>query len=362
MRTEPLSLPLILSLALVAGCHSQADTSAPALQPRNVLTTTAQAATSGTSLYTGVVAARTTSDLGFRVGGKVVERRVDPGSPVARGDVLLVLDNVDFQLALRAARNRVAAAQAELRQARDDEARYRRLSHTGAISRQRFEQAATRLRVAEAAHAAASSEAAQVENRQHYSTLIADADGVVTEVLADRGQVVGEGQVVVRLAHAGAREAVIDLPETQRVLASQPAQAIPYGQETPLPATLRELSASADPVTRTFRARYTLAGDNADLALGSTVTLHLGSAAQARQVRVPLGALLDKGQATGVWVIGADSRVTLRTVKVLRLGQEHALLEGDLAPGERIVALGAQLLNAGDSVRELATPSLAREH
>jgi RND family efflux transporter MFP subunit len=248
-----------------------------------------------------------------------------------------------------------------LRQARDDEARYRRLSHTGAVSRQRFEQSATRLHVAQAAHAAASSEAAQVENRQHYSTLVADADGVVTEVLADRGQVVGEGQVVVRLAHAGAREAVIDLPETQRVLASQSAKAIPYGQETSLPATLRELSATADPITRTFRARYTLDGERADLALGSTVTLHLGGAAQAQQVQVPLGALLDKGQGTSVWVIGPESRVTLRTVKVLRLGQEHALVEGDLMPGERIVALGANLLNADDSVRELASPSLAQE-
>jgi multidrug efflux pump subunit AcrA (membrane-fusion protein) len=181
-------------------------------------------------------------------------------------------------------------------------------------------------------------------------------------VLADRGQVVGEGQVVVRLAHAGAREAVIDLPEIQRVLANQPAQAIPYGRETSLHATLRELSASADPITRTFRARYTLAGDNADLALGSTVTLHLGGTAKVQQVQVPLGALLDKGQGTGVWVIGADSRITLKSVKVLRLGQEHALLEGDLVPGERIVALGAQLLNAGDSVRELASPSLAQEN
>jgi multidrug efflux pump subunit AcrA (membrane-fusion protein) len=124
---------------------------------------------------------------------------------------------------------------------------------------------------------------------------------------------------------------------------------------------LRELSASADPVTRTFRARYTLAGDQADLPLGSTVTLYLGGADQARQVSVPLGALIDKGQEPGVWVIGADSRVTLRKVNILRLGQEQALLEGDVAPGERIVALGAQLLNDGDSVRELATPAFEPE-
>jgi hypothetical protein len=91
------------------------------------------------------------------------------------------------------------------------------------------------------------------------------------------------------------------------------------------------------------------------------VTLYLGGADQARQVSVPLGALIDKGQEPGVWVIGPDSRVTLRKVNILRLGQEQALLEGDVAPGERIVALGAQLLNDGDSVRELATPAFEPE-
>lgn len=362
MRTQPLSLPLSLALALLAGCHSQADTPAPAAQPRAVLATSVQAAASNASLYTGVVAARTTSDLGFRVSGKVIERKVDPGTQVKRGDVLLALDNTDFKLALRAARNQVAATGAELSQARDDEARYRKLVRTGAVSRQLYDQSATRLRVAHAAHAASTADAAQVENRQQYSTLQADADGIVTDVLADRGQVVGEGQVVARLAHAGTREAVIDIPETQRALASQPASALPYGATgATVSATLRELSATADPTTRTFRARYTLDGDAAALALGSTITLQLDSATESRLLRVPLGALLDKGQNTGVWVIDAQHQVALRNVAVVRLEQEDAVVHGELQPGERIVALGAHLLNAGDRVRELAVPALALE-
>ncbi|MDH4568872.1 efflux RND transporter periplasmic adaptor subunit [Pseudomonas sp. BN414] len=365
MNRPHLALLALIPAALLAlsGCNSQADTSVSAPQPRAVLAADVQAAAQQNALYTGVVAARTASDLGFRVGGKVIARKVDPGTRVKRGDVLLVLDNTDFELALRTARNRVTAAEAELRQARDDEARYRRLAGTGAVSRQLYDQAATRLRVAQAEQAAATSEAAQVENRRTYSTLQADGDGVITDVRVDRGQVVAEGQIVASLAHDGAREAVIDIPETQRSLANHTARAYPYGASgDAVPATLRELSAAADTTTRTFRARYTLGGDSSALAIGSTVTLQLDGADHQQLVRVPLGALHDKGQGTGVWVIKADSTVELRPVHVVRLEQEEAVLEGGIQPGERIVALGAHLLNAGDSVRELPAPSLALEN
>ncbi|MDH4564879.1 efflux RND transporter periplasmic adaptor subunit [Pseudomonas sp. BN411] len=365
MNRPHLALLALIPAALVAlsGCNSQADTSVTAPQPRAVLATDVQAASQQDALYTGVVAARTASDLGFRVGGKVIARKVDPGTRVKRGDVLLVLDNTDFELALRAARNRVTAAEAELRQARDDEARYRRLSGTGAVSRQIYDQANTRLRVAQAEQAAATSEAAQVENRRTYSTLQADGDGVITDVRVDRGQVVAEGQIVASLAHDGAREAVIDIPETQRSLANHTARAYPYGASgDAVPATLRELSAAADATTRTFRARYTLGGDSSALAIGSTVTLQLDGADHQQLVRVPLGALHDKGQGTGVWIIKTDGKVELRAVRVVRLEQEEAVLEGGVQPGERIVALGAHLLNPGDSVRELPAPSLALEH
>lgn len=352
---------LALTLALLSGCNSQADTAVQAPQPRAVLVAQVETALLQEASYTGVVAARTTSDLGFRVSGKVIERKVDPGTRVSRGDILLVLDNTDFELALRAARNRVTAAEAELHQVSDDEARYRRLAGTGAVSRQLYDQSATRLRVARADLAAARSDAAQVENRRTYSTLIADGDGVITDVRVDRGQVVAAGQVVASLAHDGAREAVIDIPETQRTLAHHPAHAYPYGTTgLAVDATLRELSAAADPTTRTYRARYTLSDSAEALAIGSTITLRLDGRAQNQWLRVPLGALHDKGQGVGVWSIDANSKVVLKPVQVVRLEQEHAVVQGELQVGEPIVALGAHLLSPGDDVRQLPTPSLAQ--
>jgi len=347
------TLLLIGLLVAVVGCEKKDETqvSVQSSQPRMVLATEVHPAANRGATFTGVVAARTESELGFRVAGKVIERRIDPGERVSKGDVLLVLDVDDFELALRAANNRVRSAQASLQQAKDDEIRYRELAEKGAVSRRAFDEVVTGLRVAEANMASARADAAQVENQRGYSTLSADADGVITDVLVDRGQVVAAGQVVATLAHSGAREAVISIPETQRHLADHSAAAQLFGDaETIIPAKLRELSAAADPVTRTYRARYVLEDGETPLAIGATISIHLDDSASSALARVPLGALYDAGAGTGVWVIDEASSVRFTPVKVASLGQEYALVSDGLREGQRIVALGAHLLHEGDQV------------
>src|SRR5688572_11046958 len=118
-------------LAVYGGAPAEAEAPRRLAVGRPVLVATVVPATRPTSAYTGVVAARTDSRLGFRVGGKIIERRVDPGDRVARGDTLLVLDVEDFELQLRAAQSRLRAAESQLRQAQDDERRFRRLAADG---------------------------------------------------------------------------------------------------------------------------------------------------------------------------------------------------------------------------------------
>ena len=314
-----------------------------------------QGASSASRSFTGTVAARVQSDLGFRVSGKVLERFVDTGQTVKRGQPLLRIDPVDLKLAAHAQREAVTAARALAHQAIGDEARYRALLGTGAISASAYDQSKAAADSAKAQLSAAAAQAEVALNANRYSTLVADADGVVIEALAEPGQVVAAGQVVVRIAQAGRREAVIQLPETLRPAVGSTGQATLFGNEGDVvPATLRQLSDAADRLTRTFEARYVLEGALANTPLGTTVTIEIpdGSPSTHAGVQVPIGSLFDAGKGPGVWVInGQPAKVTWRAVAVQHLDDDGARITGQLKQGDRIVALGAHLLREGELVR-----------
>lgn len=325
----------------------------PRQEPQLVRLATVTQVSGAVRSFTGVVGARVQSDLGFRLPGKIVERLVDTGQEVRAGQPLMRIDDSDLQLALTARRNAVAASRAVLVQARADEKRYAELvKHGLAASPQRYDQARAALDTAAAQLAAAEAEALVAGNEATYAVLVADEDGTVVETLAEPGQVVEAGQTVIRLARSGPREAVIALPETVRPAIGSVAEARLYGDAAArYPARLRQLSNAADPLTRTYEARYVLDGDAAAAPLGATVTLSIADRTGQPQVQVPLGAVLDNGQRTGVWIFDAvTSSVHFRPVGLVRLGDETAVISG-AAPGEAVVSLGAHLLRDGAPVR-----------
>lgn len=353
-RLKPATFAVcLLPLALVA-CGEPSDASDPRTQPPLVRAATVVSAVDTSRAFTGVIVARVQSDLGFRVQGKILERLVDTGQAVKRGQPLMRLDPVDLRLQAQAQLQTVAAAQARARQAADDEARYRGLVATGAVSASAYDQIKAAAETAKAELSAARAQARVAQNATGYAVLLADADGVVMDTLAEPGQVVSAGQPVVRLARAGQREAVVQLPETLRPAPGSGAEATLYaGGKQSSPAKLRLLSDAADPVTRTFEARYVLEGTLAGAPLGSTVTLHIAEDKAARQVmQVPLAAIYDPGKGPGVWSIsGKPAKVSWRSVQVLGLGDDVARITGSLRPGEQVVALGAHLLHDGEAVR-----------
>ena len=199
---------------------------------------------------------------------------------------------------------------------------------------------------------AAQAQADVARNETAYTVLLADADGVVVETLAEPGQVVAAGQVVMRVAHAGHREALIELPESLRPAVGSAAHAALYGSGLTGAARLRQLSDAANPQTRTFEARYVLEGRLADAPLGSTVTIHILDDRSTPALQVPIAAVFDAGKGPGVWLVEGDSpRVTWRPVQVARLSSEAAAVIGGLKAGDRVVALGAHLLHQGEQVR-----------
>ena len=373
LRHRHLSIAAVGALSLALAACGKSPPPDSRTQPPLVRTTLVAPGHSSERVFTGTIAARVQGDLGFRVAGKVLERLVDTGQTVRRGQALLRLDPVDLKLAAHAQQEAVAAARARAQQASDEEQRYRDLQGTGAVSALAHEQIKAAADAARAQLRAAEAQAAAALNASRYAELLADADGIVMETLAEPGQVVSAGQVVVRLAHAGRREAVVQLPETLRPALGSAAQARLFGrEEVVIPARLRQLSDVADRATRTFEARYVLdAGAAASAPLGSTVTLRIGgtststststSTAGKSTLQVPIGAILDEGKGAAVWVVQGD-QVRRQPVTVVQVQDGNAQVVGALDQGDRIVALGAHLLSEGAQVRldsEAPAPSTA---
>jgi RND family efflux transporter MFP subunit len=340
-------LPFIL-----AACHDATSSVDPRTQPALVRIETVENFVQSERSFTGIVAARVQSDLGFRVPGKVLERLVDAGQSVKLGQPLMRIDPTDLRLALRAKEEAVAVARARAHQTAEDEVRHRELLPERAVSASEYDKAKAAAESARAELKAARAQADVARNEMNYAFLLADADGVVVETLVEPGQVVVAGQVVVRVAHAGRREAVIELPETLRPALGSTGRATLYGSGVTGSAKLRQLSDAANRQTRTFEARYVLEGPLADAPLGSTVSIEISDGRSAPTLQVPIGAIFDLGKGPGVWLVERDTpRVTWRAVHIAGLSDEAASVVGKLEAGDRVVALGAHLLHEGERVR-----------
>jgi len=341
-----------LTTALIAGWSSKPAVKDPRLLPPRVEVFKVQAAGSNNRTFTGIVEARVQSDLGFRVAGKILERSVNMGQRVQKGQVLMRLDSVDLKLSFAAQQANVEAARAKYIQTKADEARFAALVKSGAVSRQEYDQARAALDSAKAQLDAAEAQARVSNNSSEYAVLLADADGVIVRTLSEPGQVVAAGQTVIQLAHDGPREALINLPEGVRPDLGTTASARLYGRDPIYQARLRELSDAANPASRTFAARYVLEGEAASTPLGSTVTIELltKQTSGSKCVQLPVGAIHDRGSGPGVWIVDEKSEVKFRSVTIASIGKEEVVVSGGVRAGEKVVALGAHLLHEGQLV------------
>jgi RND family efflux transporter MFP subunit len=356
---------------LLAGCS---EPPAPAAVVKPVFVTTVAPATSAqTRTFTSVVRARVETELGLRTGGKVVERLVEVGDSVKAGQVLARLDRADYQLAVQAAAGQMQAAWVDAQQAASDEARFGRLLADGSVGAADHERQKARADAAAARLDQAKGQLDLARNREGYATLVAPYAGVVTALRFERGQVVAEGQPVVALTRDGENEVVADLPEDwvgrARNLA---ATAAPWNDpKSRVQLVLRELSPQASAQGRTFRARYSAAPESraqvAALPLGSTMQLTLsGPQGGPAAAVLPASALVKGSGPAGVWTLNAKGTGLVFTpVQVLSFDEATVHVAG-LAPGSRVVSVGAQKLDAGTAVRAIerapdaATATVAR--
>lgn len=359
MRAAFLLLPLALGLA---ACGKDAPAPSP---PRPVLTQTIVPGAAATrDVYPGEIRARHETDLGFRIGGKMLSRVVDAGARVKRGQVLARLDPADARLAAQAAAAQVASAESDLTLARAELERHAELLARKFISQSAFDARRNAFNAASARAEQARSQAALSSNQAEYTTLLADADGVVLSVSAEPGQVLAAGQPVLRLAHAGQKEAVVSVPESQvaRFKIGQAVAISLWSDASVLfPGRIREIAGGADPVTRTYAVRISALNPPEQAHLGMSANVLVQSAADPGLVLLPLTAIAREGGNPAVWVVDpATSKVRLRQVSVGQFREDGVTVTGGLHPGDVVVTAGVHKLRPDEVVRIAPAPAQAR--
>lgn len=352
MRSHIHSIALaLLGAGVLAACRHGAGSSADAPPPW-VLTAPVEVSSSRVWTLTGTLHARHEIPLSFRIAGEIVSRQRDAGERVAAGERLFELDPRDVLQQRVSAEANVASARAAAVNAERERQRLADMVKRRLTSQQDYDRAATAARAAAESLTGAEAALRQAVNAVGYASLAAPASGILLEVTGQKGQVVGAGQAVATLAADGPREVEVDVPEDRSRDLPRTATAYPLGQGRPLAVSLREVAGAADAGTRTWRARYRLVDEVPDLALGTTFTLRFsdaGTAADGVQ-RVPIAAVLERGQGATVWRLDGD-RVQPEPVALLGIAGEYAEISSALEPGTRVVALGVNRLQPGQRVR-----------
>jgi len=299
----------------------------------------------------GEIQPRYESQLGFRVGGKLIARKVEVGTLVKRGQVLMQLDPIDLQLAQSQAKAAVSATESTLALAKADLDRYRELRQKNFVSQALLDAKEAAYKSAIASHEQANAGLKVQANQSSYSTLYADADGVITAVQAEVGQVVAAGTPVVKLARTAEKEVRVSIPEDQiEVLRQVTDLAVKTwaNSNVAISGRLRELSPIADPATRTYTAKISLPRAGPEVRLGMTATVQFAAPALPG-IHLPMTALVNSKEGTAVWVVESGV-VKLVPVQVASATGTEVLIVQGLSAGQSVVTAGVNQLRPGQKV------------
>jgi membrane fusion protein, multidrug efflux system len=348
---------LVAAAAVVAlaGCSKPAPVQEP-IRSVKVVTVSATKMESGAE-YAGEVRARVESRFGFRVAGKLMQRAVEPGQRVKAGQLLAQLDARDYLLAAEAAKAQVSAAATNRNLSVAEFKRFSELKDQNFISGAELDRRDAAVKAAEAQLEQAQAQLSSQRNQTGYTKLTADVAGVVLGVDAEAGQVVAAGQTIVRIAKDGPRDVLFSVPEDRVALVTMGSQVEvrPWSGASSYKGVVREIAASADPVTRTFQIKVSMDGKEAAeaLALGSTVnvTPRALSLAGIEVIKLPTSALKREGKSTTVWVVDpASMTVKSQVVEIVTAEGNEVVVASGVSPGMLVVAAGVHVLHAGQKV------------
>jgi RND family efflux transporter MFP subunit len=355
-RSRLLSLLLV---GLLVACGEEPEEAPPEIRPVRTVTVEKRAAGVPVVL-TGRVEAEDEARLAFRLSGRMIERPVNVGDRLTAGQLIGRLDDQDQRNALRAAEASLTAAQGQAREAENEYQRQRQLEERGFAARAVYERAREARQTTRSQVEAAEAQVRFARDQVGFTELHADAEGVVTEVGAEAGEVVQAGQMIVRLARQDGRDAVFDVPaQVIRNAPADPEIEVVLTEDPRIRAKgrVREVAEQADPVTRTFEVKVGLSQPPPEMRLGATVTGRM-EVDQGQIISLPASAVTRQGDEPAVWVVDPEqATVSLRAIDVLRFAPAYVVVASGVEPGEIVVTAGTQALHPGQQVRLLEPSS-----
>ncbi|MGF6374241.1 multidrug efflux system membrane fusion protein [Paraburkholderia sp. RAU6.4a] len=344
------------SAILLSACQPR-EAAAPEPKPVVALAVHADGRTASASLP-AQVQARYSTALSFRVGGKIIERRVRLGDAVKAGQVVALLDPTDLRNNLANARAQLDAAEHRLVYAKQQLDRDQAQAQANLIAPAQLEQTQDAYASALAQRDSALAQMALASDNLRYATLTADHDGVIASEDADTGQNVQGTQSIYHLDWTGDVDIVCDAPErtlSSLTVGSMARVTLPALPGKTFEARVREVSAAADRESRTWRVKLTLAAPSRDVRLGMTANVGfdaVGDAPVGQIFTLPVTALFHQGEHPAVWVVRAGSdTLELRPVTIQRYDERTVSIGSGLRDGDRVMLQGAHAVSAGQHVQ-----------
>lgn len=359
-----LSKRIIISSIVVvlvsAGLFMLISVKERAVQPnvtQNVKVQTIEnSANASNRIYSGVVKPRFESQLSFQIGGKILERLVDRGEAVKKGQLLMKLDPKDVNLSLQEAQADLDKATSERALAHTNLVRYKNLYEQNAVSKSQLEDIQNQFNVAESGLRQASANLDEMKRHLGFTELLADHDGVIVEKKAEAEQVVQPGEVVLIIQQGNDFDIEINVPEqrvgdfrdSRNIAASA---VIPAVSENKFQVRIRDVSPQADNATRSYGVKLAFTEEPAGLSSGMTAIVEVVRRGASAPIMVPISALYKTiGQPDSVWVLSGD-RVFKRTVELGEFGNDNVQIKSGLSIGDQIIIAGVQKIEEGQKVK-----------
>ena len=358
IKIESLAMKKIIIISflglLVSACEKRVEPPAP---PRPALVTiVGKSAANNAMILVGEVKSRYESNMGFRIKGKIIERKVDVGSLVKKGQVIARLDASDTNLGAAAAVADVRAAEANYALAKSDVERQRQLVDKKFISQSALDRYEAQLKTADARVNQAKAQAAVSGNQSRYTALAADRDGVVTQIHAEPGQVVDAGEMIVQVVDTKQIEVLVAVPESRMVkikVGDNVAVKLWASQATNPERTyagkVREIAPAASSATRAFDVRVAISDADEAVKLGMTAGVRLAQA-ESDEIIVPTSALTQVNGKSSVWVINKKDIANPREVTAGQFTENGVMITNGLQAGEMVAIAGVHTLIKGQKV------------